>query len=181
MNAQAEVGRCINGHERTEENTRRRGGERVCRACRREISRRYQDRLHADGKKRKRKPDERAPRPVSEADVARIRARVVIDENGCWVWQGSINAANGYGYARAGNRIRSVHRLLYEALVGDVPPGLVLDHLCRNAPCANPAHLEPVTQRTNLLRGESPAWRTHRARHGLDDPTGRAAIERGRR
>lgn len=181
MTAEAAVDRCVNGHERTEENTRWNGNERVCKPCRREISRRYAERLHANGKKRKRAPDKRAPRPVSEADIARIKARVSINESGCWIWQGGINPENGYGYTRAGGRVRSVHRLLYEALVGEVPDGLVLDHLCRTPACGNPAHLQPVTQRTNLLRGDNPAWRTHRARHGLDEFDGWAAIERGRR
>jgi hypothetical protein len=48
-----------------------------------------------------------------------------------------------------------VHRVVYEALVKPIPVGLVLDHLCRVRHCVNPAHLEPVTQRENVLRGET--------------------------
>lgn len=64
----------------------------------------------------------------------------------CWEWGGRI--CNGYGYS-AGKR---AHRLVYELLVGLIPEGLVLDHLCRNKRCVNPAHLEPVTQRENMAR-----------------------------
>jgi hypothetical protein len=46
-----------------------------------------------------------------------------------------------------------VHRDVYEQLVGPIPEGLVLDHLCRNRSCCNPAHLEPVTTAENVRRG----------------------------
>ena len=53
-------------------------------------------------------------------------------------------------------KIDFAHRVVYEILVGPIPVGLELDHLCRNRACVNPDHLEPVTTRTNLLRGYSP-------------------------
>lgn len=75
-------------------------------------------------------------------------------EGGCWVWTAG-KFSSGYGAAVVNGRTRPAHRVSYELVVGDVPDGLQLDHLCRNRSCVNPAHLEPVTCRTNLLRGET--------------------------
>lgn len=80
----------------------------------------------------------------------------------CWVWQGTLRG--GYGRFRAGRKTFSAHRVSYEHHVGAIPDGLVLDHLCRNRACINPAHLEPVTIRENIRRGEqgsSEAMRKH--------------------
>ena len=80
----------------------------------------------------------------------------------CWEWVGCTNR-NGYGRVWRNRRTVMVHRLVYEATYGDIPAGLVLDHLCRNRRCVNPAHLEPVTVRTNTLRGIGPTamrWRS---------------------
>lgn len=78
----------------------------------------------------------------------------------CWNWQGTITS-HGYGlYSK-----RYAHRLSYEHYVGPIPDGLQIDHLCRNHACVNPAHLEPVTQRTNILRGISPMAENSRKTH----------------
>ena len=76
---------------------------------------------------------------------------------GCWLWTASLTKA-GYGQISSGPRPHTMlyaHRLVYEALVGPIPEGLELDHLCRNPACCNPAHLEPVTHRENVQRGEA--------------------------
>lgn len=84
--------------------------------------------------------------------VQTIIDRVVVDaETGCWIWQGAITP-DGYGKVSFNNRFQTVHLLLYRELVGPVPEGLELDHKCRNRSCANPAHLEPVTNVENHRR-----------------------------
>ena len=86
----------------------------------------------------------------------RVRTRVIIDANGCWVFQGSI-LPTGYGQLWDGeHRGARAHRTSYRAFVGEIPDGLVIDHLCRNRACLNPDHLEPVTCRENILRGVGP-------------------------
>ena len=85
----------------------------------------------------------------------------VNQETGCWEWQRYVGP-NGYGVAM-GQVL--AHRHMYERLVGPIPDGLVLDHLCRVRHCVNPAHLEAVTQRENLLRGEGVVGRNYRKTH----------------
>jgi hypothetical protein len=88
-------------------------------------------------------------------------------ENGCWNWLGYRGPA-GYGEigSRKGNRptesqTKLAHRVAYELLVGEIPAGLHLDHLCRNTSCVNPEHLEPVTRKENVERGLHGVLRTH--------------------
>ena len=98
----------------------------------------------------------------------------LVDKSGsCWTWAGTVSG-KGYGYVRRDGRSQRAHRVAYEMVVGPIPEGLHLDHLCRNRLCVNPGHLEPVTNRTNALRGNSPnaiIHRTNRCKHGhsMDD------------
>jgi hypothetical protein len=62
---------------------------------------------------------------------------------------------NGYGRIGYGGKEPVAHRLIYELLVGPIPLGHILDHLCRNRNCVNPEHLEPVTHQVNTHRGDA--------------------------
>lgn len=86
----------------------------------------------------------------------RLRIRTVVNDDGCWNWTGKATT-KGYGMVKR-ERSRSsvmVYRLAYELLVAPIPQGMVIDHLCRNPRCLNPAHLEPVSQKVNVHRGNS--------------------------
>lgn len=83
-----------------------------------------------------------------------VAKRVTTNAEGCWLWTGTTTKA-GYGQVRRNGKAIYAHRAVYEALVGPIPEGLQIDHLCRVRNCVNPLHLEPVTQRENLLRGET--------------------------
>lgn len=77
--------------------------------------------------------------------------------SGCWIWTGSLSF-NGYGRKRAPlpnptANVVAVHREVYKMLVGPIPDGKQLDHLCRIRSCCNPSHLEPVTCQENIRRG----------------------------
>lgn len=93
---------------------------------------------------------------------SKLASMYIIDQvTGCWNWTG---ARNGGGYGQVTTRTSATksglssakaHRLFYEALRGHIPAGLVIDHLCRNTSCVNPAHLEPVITAVNTRRGKS--------------------------
>ncbi len=76
----------------------------------------------------------------------------------CWEWLCPPND-NGYGYFWHEDKKRLVHRFSYGLFVAEIPDELVIDHLCRNRICCRPDHLEPVTDRVNILRGEGLAAR----------------------
>jgi hypothetical protein len=89
--------------------------------------------------------------------LAYLLPRILKEESGCWAWLGGHNQVSGYGYVSNWPKAGLIaHRVAYELLVGPIPAGMQLDHLCRNRGCVNPAHLEPVTNRENCLRGKAP-------------------------
>lgn len=105
-------------------------------------------------------------------DPVRERTRPSLDQRfwakverteDCWNWVGTIT--NGYGFVKVNGGMRSAHRVAWQLSVGPVPDGMDVDHLCRNRRCVNPAHLEPVTHRENVLRGAGTAAVNARKTH----------------
>lgn len=107
---------------------------------------------------------------MSRNSVANFWSRV--DKHGplhpklgrCWLWLGAKNR-KGYGQVGINGGYVAVHRFAYQQERGRIKKGLTLDHLCRVRNCVNPHHLEPVTNRENILRGEGIAARNYRKTH----------------
>lgn len=128
------------------------------------------------------KPTKRVPWPNLPRETIRamIEARVrVEDESQCWVWRGYVGV-NGYGELSIGPRASRVrhraHRLAFYAWRGEILQPLVIDHVCRNRRCCNPAHLRQVTVARNNIENSSSVGainfgKTHCARgHLLSGP-----------
>jgi len=102
-----------------------------------------------------------APKPMNEWQRDNLpdslplpfRRNIELGENGCWLWKITKNR-DGYGLTSYKNKTSQAHRVAYTCIIGEVAPGLVIDHLCRVRHCVNPAHMEPVTNAVNLLRSE---------------------------
>lgn len=71
-----------------------------------------------------------------------------IPESGCWIWSGYL-CNKGYGIFWFDGGAKKAHRISYELYVGQIPAGMVVDHVCRERSCVNPEHLRPVTSREN--------------------------------
>jgi hypothetical protein len=100
--------------------------------------------------------DEDVPRtclPRGSSVLDRLMFRTALLVNGCWEWRGARNQ-KGYGNIRIESYgpAKSAHRVAYAELVGPIPDGMEIDHLCKNRACINPQHLEAVTRTTNIQR-----------------------------
>lgn len=107
--------------------------------------------------------------PIATPAIERLWQRVEFgDWLDCWLWTGADNG-DGYGQIHENGRTAYTHRVAYEALVGPIPGGLVVDHVvewgCGDRRCVNPLHMEVVTHKVNLRRGVGPtaihAAKTH--------------------
>lgn len=76
-----------------------------------------------------------------------------VDASGdCWEWNGR---SDEYGRFGLNGKVLLAHRFVWELLVGPIPDGMTIDHLCRNRYCVNPGHLEVVSGTENIRRGYS--------------------------
>ena len=109
----------------------------------------------------------RPPTPL----ISRLLDRINVVDTGyvspCWLWLGKKDK-DGYGQMTVGGgpaRDQRVHRVTYQLWVGPLVAGLEPDHLCRVRSCCNPDHLEAITIRENILRGEGTAAMNARKTH----------------
>jgi hypothetical protein len=88
--------------------------------------------------------------------LERFREKYVEDEkSGCWLWTAA-TSVKGYGQFHMGDGgLVHAHRAAWTLLVGPIPDGATIDHLCRKRACVNPDHLEPVSIGENVLRGDT--------------------------
>jgi hypothetical protein len=88
-------------------------------------------------------------------------SKVSLESNtGCWVWNAS-TTVTGYGnyWDRKLKKLQLAHRYAYRVLVGTIPEGMTVDHLCKTRRCVNPEHFEIVSRGENTIRGGG----THKA------------------
>ncbi len=85
-------------------------------------------------------------------NISGFTKKYVLMQTGCWVWTHALTRG-GYGQMGWKGKIMKAHRISYELKYGEIPQGLDIDHLCRNRKCVNPAHLEAVSRKVNVLRG----------------------------
>ena len=86
----------------------------------------------------------------------------------CWLWLASCGT-HGYGQFKTKDRqsMHAAHRWAYQNIIGPIPLGTELDHLCQNRPCVNPLHLEPVSHAENTRRAHRQRTTCQRG-HPLD-------------
>lgn len=103
-------------------------------------------------------------RPGDPTPIERLQRKSTVDPDGCWVWNGTVNN-RGYGCIGVNGKVVLVHRLAHHLLVGPIPDGLQVDHLCHNDTsgclgelaclhrrCWRPDHLEAVSGKVNRDR-----------------------------
>lgn len=110
----------------------------------------------------------------------RIASKIELGDDGCWNWT-ACRDRQGYGGTSVAGRRWLAHRLVYTLMIGEIPPGLEVDHLCFVRHCVNPAHLEAVTHAENDRRRSEHQTVCRRAGHSLVDPSNVRLDSRGQR
>jgi HNH endonuclease len=90
---------------------------------------------------------------MMRASKERLMKNVSVSSD-CWVWMGA-TSSSGYGTMEVSGKTASVHRVSYELFKGEIPAGMVIDHICKNRICVNPDHLRVVTHKQNTLENSN--------------------------
>lgn len=109
----------------------------------------------------------------------RFLDKIRVDEFGCHVWTGALSE-KGYALFQVNRTTKKAHRWLWTQVRGPLPPGLELDHTCRNRACVNLDHLEPVSHRENVLRGATLAAANAQKTHCPNGHSYTTVVEGGR-
>lgn len=111
-------------------------------ASRDQLLGKYHGKVH-----RKPAPDEQYNRQW----IARVKARCVHDDNGCWRWPGS-KAINGYGQTAYRGNVTRVHRMMYQLVHGvRLQAEQYVCHSCDVRDCCNPDHLWVGSASDNMM------------------------------
>lgn len=103
--------------------------------------------------------------PLRASDVTRFWRKVTVgDTDDCWLWKG-VPSTKWYGGFGLAGKVIQAHRLAYQMLVGPIPKGQCIDHLCQEKHCVNPKHMELVTRAENVMRGDSVPAKNGRKTH----------------
>ena len=104
--------------------------------------------------------------PIRKSFIKRLLSSMGHPDE-CWNWTGHIGK-NGYSYCCYKGKNTTAYRASWEHLIGPIPQGYEIDHLCKNPKCVNPLHLEPVTPYINNMRSNSAAAKCSRKTHCIN-------------
>jgi hypothetical protein len=116
-------------------------------------------------------------------DTSKLPARFfdkikISEDSGCWVWTAK-KSKSGYGRYMVNSRFQFAHRVSYEALVGPIPAGLYVDHVCFNHACVNPEHLRATTRKQNAEHRQSANKQNRSGIRGVHNDRGRWRVRVG--
>ena len=94
----------------------------------------------------------------------RIESRVAVDEDGCWMWTGTVGTRN-HGLLKYKGKYISAHKTAYRVFVGEIPEGMNVSKVCKERLCVNPDHMRLVDMYESQMEGESPSARNKRKTH----------------
>lgn len=129
--------------------------------------------MHYQRYKKTGDPEGFKPGHIKKSEIDRFWSKVnkTNSTDDCWIWNGPFRSSDKTKYGifftyNNGKQITNgAHRYIYEQLIGTIPNGLVIDHLCNTPSCVNPNHLNATTQKENVLRSNGLSAKNARKTH----------------